>query len=289
MLTALRLVVFILVFGVACAGAEPGRQIATTVTHEPILLYSAGPGDSTGAFPQEMGLNGRIGDAVTSAQGILSIIPGERWANFVGAAKPGIPYVIKSVVLELKPGEPFPWDESPARPSVLQSQPDAIRLWWPLVYTRPGDMWILTILYGTEIQWDDDAGGRNPLSYLHKEVWKWKLDANVSSIGHLIEVFHQTPWGRSQAPLLSDEALLARLERDIALIQAALDAGDSTVAGLLVGDMEMETMDACIATSPAMPNPTGPGTGIANTTENPACTKLLSDCEALPRMGVCCY
>lgn len=31
--------------------------------------------------------------------------------------------------------------------------------------------------------------------------------------------------------------------------------------------------------SPAFPNPTGPGTGIANTTENPACCKLLIDVE----------
>jgi len=39
-------------------------------------------------------------------------------------------------------------------------------------------------------------------------------------------------------------------------------------------------MDACITCSPPFPNPTGPGTGIANTTtENPACCKLLVDVE----------
>jgi hypothetical protein len=38
-------------------------------------------------------------------------------------------------------------------------------------------------------------------------------------------------------------------------------------------------MDGCIDDSPSFPNPTGPGTGIANSDENPACCKLLVDVE----------
>jgi len=60
---------------------------------------------------------------------------------------------------------------------------------------------------------------------------------------------------------------------------AALSAGDTVTASLILGDFEMEVMDACISVSPLYPNPTGPGTGIAQTSENPACCKLLADTE----------
>ncbi len=50
-------------------------------------------------------------------------------------------------------------------------------------------------------------------------------------------------------------------------------------AGLDLEDFEMEVSDACIATSPRYPEPTGSITGIAETDENPACCKLLVDTE----------
>lgn len=37
--------------------------------------------------------------------------------------------------------------------------------------------------------------------------------------------------------------------------------------------------NACIPVSPRNPAPTGGGTGIANSLENPACRKILADAE----------
>jgi hypothetical protein len=50
-------------------------------------------------------------------------------------------------------------------------------------------------------------------------------------------------------------------------------------AAFILADFELEVMDACIDVSPSFPDPTGPGTGIANSSENPACCKLLVDTE----------
>jgi hypothetical protein len=88
-------------------------------------------------------------------------------------------------------------------------------------------------------------------------------------------------------PLITDEPLYDALQvklvgdadNGILGAQQYYEMGDTASAAELLADFELEVMDACIEVSPAFPNPSGPGTGIANTEENPACCKLLVDVE----------
>lgn len=268
------------------ASAATARRVISTVTHPTVYAYSAGPGGSQGAFPHEMGLNGRQGDAITSSPGVLSIVPGERWSNFVTAVREGVPYTLKSVVLTID----FPADWYYTGRTVVQVGDANIRLWWPLLYETPNTTWTLAILYGTADLWDDDGPGPNTTAHIHKEVWRWRLGRTQESLEHLLAVFHHAPFGRSGTPLVSDEVLYAQLRDRLENLDLPPEPDcicPGTEQSQAVGEFEMQLLDACIANSAAYPNPTGPGTGVANTDENPATVRLLQDAERL--LCICCF
>jgi len=279
--TLLVLATLLLVLSVPASAA---RVAAIPITHEIELVYQAYPGDSDGTDLEFLGYLGTGDDVISSVPGILSIVPGDNWENFVGAAQedPPVAYTIKNVVLcKEHPSIIQCADVFPAGTICQQGTPN-IRLWWPLMYEVPGTCWTLTILYGTSVKYDDDGtGGPNPLAYVHTEVWQWCVDASLDSLSDLLELFHELPFGLDEVPLISDEELYPVLQDKIqAIIDAlSLDPPDLTTAGAILGDFEMEVQDACIGTSPMAPNPTGPGTGIANSEENPACCKLMADAE----------
>lgn len=216
---------------------------------------------------------------MAAVPGILSIVPGEQWSNYVGAAQFHVPYTLKNVVLKKTTPEIIQCaDVFPARTVSQQGTPN-IRLWWPLMYETAGTTWTLTILYGTSDPWDDDGDGPNPAGYVHTEEWKWLLETDIPHMQLMLDLLHELPFGLDEVPLISDEALFSVLEGKLDGIQTLVDNKKLTDAGLLLGDFEMEVMDACILSSPRTPRPTGPGTGIANTIENPACCKLMADAE----------
>ncbi len=220
-------------------------------------------------------------DVIEAVPGVLSIVPGENWENFVGAAQedPAVPYVIKNVVLcKQTPSVIQCADVFPAK-TICQQGTGSIRLWWPLMYEVPGTTWTLTVVYGTNVQYDDDGAGPNPAGYVHTEVWTWQVQATLESLESLLSLFHELPFGLDEVPLISDEELFVALLGKVTEIQASVCTNDQAGMGLLLGDFEMEVMDACIPVSPETPAPTGAGTGIANSLENPACCKLLADAE----------
>jgi hypothetical protein len=279
--TLLVLATLLLVMSVPAFAA---RVLAVPITHDPFLVFQAYPGDSNGTDLEFLGYLGTGGDVISSVPGVLSIVPGDNWENFVGAAQedPAVLYSIKNVVLckqtpsVIQCADPY----FPAK-TICQQGTANIRLWWPLMYEVPGTTWTLTILYGTGVPYDDDGTGPNPAGYVHTEVWTWQVDATLESLSYLLELFHELPFGLDEVPLISDEELYPILQDKIDAIIAALEADppDLTAAGDILGDFEMEVQDACIPTSPIAPNPTGLGTGIANTLENPACCKLMVDAE----------
>jgi hypothetical protein len=261
------------------APAMAAKVTSVPITHPPIEVFQAYPGNSTGIDLQSMGYAGFGPDAITSVPGVLWITPGTNWANFVGAAQAQVPYTIKNVVLRKQTPQIVQCaDVFPVKTVSQQGTPN-IRLWWPLMYEVPCTTWTLTILYGTSAPFDDDGPGPNPPAYVHTEVWQWHVNATLGSLSKLVELFHELPFGRDEVPLISDEVLYPILQSKIAATASALAAGDTVTASLVLGDFEMEVMDACIGVSPAFPNPTGPGTGIAETAENPACCKILADVE----------
>ena len=164
---------------------------------------------------------------------------------------------------------------------ILQEGTPNIRLWWPLMYEAPGTQWTLTISYTSSEPWDDDGAGPNPPSLDHTNVWKWVVDVNIDSLRAEVALFGQLPFGASEVPLISDEPLRQELSDwlDTAAVQIAASNWPAAIDALVL--FELAVQDACISVAPGSPGPTGPGTGIANTPENPACCKLILDAEAL--------
>lgn len=280
------------------ASAMAGKITSTMIQHFN-QVYQAYPGSSdpckvidpcdtfltTGATERcFLGYNGLGCDVISSVPGILCIRPGstptQPWANYILAAQAGVAYTIKNTTLvKQTPSYVQCSDIFPAHRVTQQGTPN-IRLWWPLMYEVPSTTFTLTILYGTPTLYDDDGpAGPNPPAYVHVEQWVWHVDATLASMSRLLELFHELPFGLDEVPLISDEPLYCALQEKIASANAAYIGGDTATAAAFLTDFELEVMDACIGVSPSNPNPTGPGTGIANTLENPACCKLLVDVE----------
>lgn len=248
---------------------------------EPISLLQAYKGDSQGVDVSDMGHSGTGGDVISAVPGVFKIIPGENWRNFVAAAQMGIPYTLKNVTLVKEtPSVIQCADVFPAKHVGQQGTPN-IRTWWPLMYEIPGTTWALTIAYGTSQPWDDDGFGPRQPGYFHSETWRWMVDANLDSMKDVLALFHELPFGLDEVPLISDEVLYPQLIAKLDAVASALEGPmpDPLAAGQILGDFEMEVQDACIVVSPRTPRQTGPGTGIANTLENPACCKLMADAE----------
>lgn len=256
---------------------------------------------------------------ISSVPGILCIDPGhyywdpevelptetcdcparwQYWRNFVKAAwvvdpdtitvdcPTGCPYeyTIKNVTLVKECPEYVQCRDIFPEKYVPQQGTANIRLWWPLMYEVPSCQFKLTILYGTPELFDDDddgilGNGPNPPAWVHVEQWVWHVDVDLEHLGYILELFHEIPFGKDEVPLISDETLYYELQDKIADAWYWFDWGDTAMAAAILADFELEVMDACIEFSPENPNPTGLGTGIANSDENPACCKLLVDVE----------
>lgn len=276
-----------------CTGAPTTRPI--------IHVYHAYAGqsgkDGVGADLGFQGYAGRSTDVTRAVAGILSIDPGhkdlngngvleptnEMWRNYVLAAQMDVPYAIKNVVLvKQKPGQ-VQCSEVFSTSSVTQHGTANTRLWWPLLYEAPGTTWTLTILYGTMKAWDDDGSGPNQAGYVHSEIWQWSLDTDLIGLKMVLETFHELPFGVSSTPLLGDDDLYRLLSDYVDEMQALVSVGDTWSAALVMNEFELTIADRCISDMPMLPAPTGLGMGVAQTTENPACCKLLIDAEYIGR------
>lgn len=269
-------------------GATVSQTFAFWVAHwknppqppaDPIRLVQAYPGSSRGASGHQMGYGGISGDTVTAVPGVFRMIPGPNWRNFVAAAQMGVPYTLKNVSLVKETPSVIQCADVFTAQRIGQQGSSSIRTWWPLMYEIPGTMWTLTILYGTAEPWDDDGLGPKLPSYVHTEVWRWYVDATLDSMKDLLALFHELPFSTGEVPLISDEVLYPQLVSKLDDVTDACEEDNLPLAAALLGEFEMQVMDACIATAPRVPRPTGMGTGIANSMEHPACCKILADTE----------
>ncbi|MCX8053403.1 MAG: hypothetical protein N3B12_06315 [Armatimonadetes bacterium] len=280
-----RILILVAVLAVTLAVSAYGARVQSTMITHLNQVYQVCSAVSEDCLVWS-GYAGTKPGAITAAPGVLAINPGANWKNFIGAywANPPLPrgctVQIKNVTLVKKCPTFIQCNEYfPSRTITQQGTPN-IRLWWPLMYETPSCTFTLTILYGTSCLWDDDGSGPNPPAWVHVEQWVWHVDTDLNHLLLLLELFHELPFGLDEVPLISDEVLFAELREKILLAIRQYAAGDMAGAAATLADFELEVMDACITVSPRFPNPTGPGTGIANTTiENPACCKLLVDVE----------
>jgi len=224
-----------------------------------------------------LGYLGFFGDTISSVPGVLQIIPGKDWCNYKQATQLCRESPPKNTTLtKVFDGFGQCRDMFPPVRVTQQGTPN-IRLWWPLMYEPPTTTWTLDLLYATltPVQFP----GESAPSYVHRDKWVWDMDASLESMKHLLELFHEVPFGLDEVPLISNEVLYPALQQRLDNIIAYVAAGNTAAAGMALTDFEMEVSDACIAVSPSRPNPAGPGTGIANSFENPACCKLMVDAE----------
>ncbi len=282
-----RIVVLVLALTIALAAPTLAARVTSTMITHLNQVYQACAAVSPDCFCYA-GYLESVQSPITAAPGVLCIDPGPNWSNFIGAYQatdpnplpPGTIIQIKNITLQKQCPTFIQCSDIFPGVTVSQQGTPNIRLWWPLMYETPSCTFTLTILYGTSLLWDDDGPGPNPPAYVHVEQWVWHVDSDLNHLLLLLELFHELPFGLDEVPLISDEPLFFALRDKILTAIAQYAAGDTFGAGMTLTDFELEVMDACISTSPPFPNPTGPGTGIANTTiENPACCKLLVDVE----------
>lgn len=261
------------------------------ITHPPFELHQVYP--ITADFPpvRFVGFSGPQPATDSAIPGFFDIEPGIDWSNYVTAALEGITYTIKNITLEKRTPQLTQCASMfPAR-VLAQSGTINIRLRWPLMYEPAGTVWTLTVTYGTSDSVYLPGEPPGTTSYVHQDVWYWTVVTSIDDMQRLLVLFRQVPFGTDEVPLISDEALYVALQAKLDSVEAALAIGDIAGAAAVMTDFELEVMDACITESPGEPNPTGPGTGIANSEENPACCKLLADAESLivhapPAIGV---
>lgn len=284
----------LLILVIAVGAPVFAARVVTTPKVHQVTVFQAYPGvseqrDTDGALNHcWVGYLGQSEDVISAVPGVLCISPGccNPWENYVAAAQesPLVPYTIKNTTLvKVTPSHvQCKMDNGneilPAHTITQQGTPN-IRLRWPLMYEAPGTTFTLTIVYGTPALYDDDGPGPNPPAWVHVEQWVWTVSADFESLSDVLELFSELPFGQDEVPLISDGPLYETLQAKVEAAQNAYESGDLALAGLILADFELEVMDACIDASPPFPNPTGPGTGIANTDENPACCKLLIDVE----------
>lgn len=265
---------------IAAAPAMAARATVAPICHPEQQVSQAYPGTSQFNVGFR-GLDGYDGKPITAAPGILWIIPQDKnepaWANYVSAAAADVPYTIKNIVLRKCVPETIQGTDRYEPLTIVQQGTPNIRLWWPLMYEIPGTTWTLTITYGTP-SWADPANPGFP-STVHQDIWTWKVGADFQSLAYALDLFHQVPFGLDEVPVISDECLFPYLKCLVAEINSLYTNMKMAEAGELLAYFELEVADACITTSPRYPYPTGPGTGIANSYENPACAKILIDCE----------
>jgi len=214
--------------------------------------------------------------------GVLSIVPGTNWSNFVTQGTPS--YTIKNVRLIKTHGTyiqcPNVWN---GRKDILQRGTENIRLWWPLMYEAPGTQWQLEVTYYVPVP--------APAGKMITEIWCWKAAANLDSLKALITLFHELPYGICEVPLISDEVLFGELIAKVGDIQTAMSGTDPDYKAAFdaVSEFEDLVIENCINVCPPNAPPTSAlgMTGVINTTENPACCKLLVDIESIAfEMGI---
>ena len=159
------------------------RRTTRATAENPFIVHQALPADS----------------AQSAAPGVLNIVPGENWSNYVAKSDD---YAVKSVRLR----KHHPWFMQCPHvyddlPDILQRGTSKIRLWRPVMYESPGTAWTLEVVYVTY----------DPVE-LHPDEWHWVVETDVTHMKLFLDLLQQVPFGASEAPLLSDELLYAELK-----------------------------------------------------------------------------
>ena len=211
-----------------------------------------------------------------------------------------------------------------------------VRTWWTLNFSQPGTKFILEVVSvdrsAAVLQTDPTTGlpvvlpGGGTIvlvpggqARLHKDVWTWRVVADVNTLGDLINLMHEGAVSTLEVPCIIGEDMYDALIKAQQRLAGAVGGGSQTDIGNAIFDMEALIVTNCLFTEvldpltffpgptqtftdpnpphlvtlvPAISEPgnlsksvTFPGTtasaiaGIIDTTEHPCCCKLLVDLE----------
>jgi hypothetical protein len=186
-----------------------------------------------------------------------------------------------------------------------------VRTWWSLNFTQPGTKFILEVVSvdraGAVLDSKGNviAGGGTPL--LHKDVWTWRVVADVHTLAYVIELMHGGAVSTLEVPCIIGEDMYDALKKAQGRLSDAVTGGDLTAIGNAIFDFEALIVSNCLFTeilNPltffkgpdqfGAPNIQPPGNaaptvsfttggtaiaGIIDTKEHPCCCKLLVDLE----------
>jgi hypothetical protein len=208
-----------------------------------------------------------------------------------------------------------------------------VRTWWPLNFTQPGTNFVLEVVVvcrtAPQVQIDPTTGlpvkdkNGNTIvlvpggqAALHKDVWTWRVVADATTLGDVIDLMHSGAVGTLEVPCIIGEDMYDALKKAQARLLGAVASGDQTSIGNAIFDMEALIVSNCLFTeilnpltffrgsnqvftspdgivtsvpgitepgnlSPTVTFPTGGSAiaGIIDTDEHPCCCKLLVDLE----------
>jgi len=248
-------------------------QTTTTIDHGTACVFEAYPGDSNNT---DLSFGGTPAEVISAVPGVLKIVPGTDWKNFVSAGDRC--YGLKGVVLHKCHPDFIQCPIYNDLADVWQRSSGDIRLWWPLMYEAPGTTWTL------EVTW----AYCGDITTRYVDVWGWKVcagkygtsDTIFASVKNVIKLLHELPYGICEVPLISDEDLYPKLLSKLADIESAWPSNPELARDELLAFEDLVS-DNCIYECPPSPMATDPQgrLGITNTKENPACCKLLADAE----------
>ena len=190
-----------------------------------------------------------------------------------------------------------------------------VRTWWSLNFTQPGTQFILEVVSvcrAAPITSVDKNGNVIILSpggqaQLHKDVWTWRVVADATTLGYLINLMHGGAVGTLEVPCIIGEDMYDALIKAQQRLAGAIAGGSQTDIGNAIFDMEALIVSNCLFTevlNPVVffPGPSQPGgasilfpgnaaptvsfpgggtaiAGVIDTVEHPCCCKLLVDLE----------
>lgn len=257
----------------ACLSQGCGLS-AGTIIHPEIAVYRSCSVDSCPNPVEEQGYAAGPAGAV-QAPGTLDIDPGgSGWSNFVSAMQVSQPYTVRDAKL-IKQAPVQGDDQAQLAQSDVVQTGDGIRLHWSLMYDAAGTTYTLTINYSTPA--GIQLPGEVAASEYRRNMWKWRMAAGVGAIEKAQELYHSLPFGRSGAPLISDESLHLALKKKISEANAAYTAGDFAMFGSVIAAHNSLVLSSRLTAVPVSVAPTGSDLGVADTIENPTASVLRMD------------
>jgi hypothetical protein len=187
-----------------------------------------------------------------------------------------------------------------------------IRTWWALNFTQPGTRFLLQVVSACQFIPRDTQGNAIGVqrTRLHVDSWRWRVIADVHTLGSVIDLMHGAAVSTLEAPCILGEDMYDALKKAQGRLAGAIASTSTSrlndISDALF-DMEALIVANCLFVEVVNPLQTFPGSpqfgapniqppgnlaqtvvfgpqgtavaGIIDTIEHPCCCKLLVDLE----------